>query len=375
MKYYHTFRAPLCRKDGFPPACMTIPRELSGFWTLIILLPLLAACDSPEKESRSGPKPVYVEVAEVVRAPIQTRRIITGTLEAASMVKIFNEEPGRLIDLPFYEGDPVHQGDVLARIDDSLLLSERDKASAALKQARQDLQRLQSLVKRQLASQEELSRAMTAVEQTASEVEVLQNRINRSQIRAPFDGIITQRLREPGDVVPVYSHILSLIDPTYLKADIPVSALLLSDIAPQQTVNMRIDALGEKLFSAEVSRIHPTVDPSTRQGIVEIKLQPVPDGARPGQLCRVVIESRTSPRLSIPFPALRHDNSGEFVYKVTADNQQVRKVRVKSGIQLADRVEIIEGLELGEQIVTRGFIGLRDGAKVSVVTHGGKSAS
>jgi len=345
---------------------MRIPRKLSGLWPLLLLLPALVACDSQDEQPRANSKPVYVEVAEVVRAPIETRRIITGTLEAASTVKIFNEEPGRLISLPFYEGDRVKQGEILARIDDSLLKSERDKANATLKQAQQDLQRLQSLVKRQLASDDELSRALTAVDQAASEVELLQNRINRSQIRAPFEGVITERLREPGDVVPVYSHILSLMEPGYLKAEIPVSELLLSHIEPQQPVSMRIDALGEQQYTAVVSRIHPTVNPSTRQGIVEVKLQPVPDGARPGQLCRVVIHSQTSPRLSIPFPALRHDNTGEFVYKIEADSV-VRKVRVKSGIQLADRVEIIEGIELGDQIVAKGFIGLRDGVTVAIV--------
>jgi len=344
---------------------MPIPRKLYGLWLLLFISLVLSACDSQQGKKPKSGKAVFVEVAEVIRAPIVTRRIVTGTLEAATAVKIFNEEPGRLIALPYYEGDTVKQGDVLARIDDSLLQSELNKATASLKQAEQDLQRLTRLVSRKLASDEELSRAQTAVEQTRAETELLQNRINRSQIRAPFDGVISERLREPGDVVPLYSHILTLIDPGYLKAEIHLSELLVTNITEQQPVSMRIDALGEKEYQAQVSRIHPTINPSTRQGIIEVKLQPVPPGAKPGQLCRVTIQSESTPRLTIPFPALRHDNTGEFVYKVDSNNV-IHKVRVESGIQLADRVEIIDGVALGDRIVAKGFIGLRDGATVAV---------
>ncbi len=344
---------------------MPIPCKLCGLWLLLFVSLVLSACDSRDKQKQKTGKAVFVEVAEVIRAPIKTRRIVTGTLEAATDVKIFNEEPGRLITLPYYEGDKVKQGDILARIDDSLLQSELNKATASLKQAQQDLRRLKRLVSRKLASEDELSRALTAVQQTEAEVELLQNRINRSLIRAPFDGVISERLREPGDVVPLYSHILTIIDPSYLKAEIHLSELLVTHVTEGQPVSLRIDALGEQEYPAEVSRIHPTINPSTRQGIIEVRLQPIPAGAKPGQLCRVTIQSRSTPRLSIPFPSLRHDNTGEFVYRVDK-NSVIRKIRVESGIQLADRVEIIDGLKLGDRIVAKGFIGLRDGVKVAV---------
>ena len=330
-----------------------------------VLLLGMAGCDDSRHQAKQRNKTTLVEVASVSHAPISITRIVTGTLEAASQVQIFNEEQGRIIALPFYEGDQVKQGDVLARIDDSIIQSELNKAKATLKKARQDLKRVKRLFARKLTSDEELSRTTTLVEQADAEVELLQNRFNRTRIKAPFDGIISTRLRESGDVVPLYTHILTLYDPSFLKADIRLSELLLSGIDNQHPVTVRIDALGEQSFKGEVTRIHPTIDPVTRQGTLEIKLQPVPEGARPGQLCRVKISTKSTPRLTIPFAALRHDNLGEFVYQVDETNK-IHKVRVQSGIQLGDRVEVIEGLQQAQTIVARGFIGLRDGAMVTI---------
>ena len=119
---------------------------------------------------------------------------------------------------------------------------------------------------------------------------------------------------------------------------------------------MIIDALGNTVFDGRISRIHPNLDPLTRRGTVEVTLTPVPTGARPGQLCRVTFNTRTAERLMIPFRALRRDNKGEYVFLL--DGSKVVRASILSGLRIAEQVEILQGLETGQRVVTRGFLDL-----------------
>jgi membrane fusion protein (multidrug efflux system) len=185
-------------------------------------------------------------------------------------------------------------------------------------------------------------------------------------IRAPFDGVISARLAEPGDVVPRYTHLLTLIDTESLITEVAISGLLIPHLGLGDMAQIRIDALGDRAFEGRITRLHPTLDSTTRRGIVEVTLQPVPAGALPGQLCRVTLHTAAGSRYRIPFMALRRDQQGEFVYLVDAE-QHVHRTPVRSGLRQGDRVEILEGLDAGEQVVTRGFLGLGENMKVRVV--------
>jgi RND family efflux transporter MFP subunit len=332
-------------------------------YLLSVLLVLLVGCDQTQRAASRTQPPTPVDVATVTRSPLIAHRILTGSLQAVTTVHIFNEEEGRIVELPFYEGDAVEKDAMLARIDDHLIQSQLNKAEATLKQAQVDVKRIDSLYRKKLASEDELARTQTALELARAEVSLLETRMAHTRIRAPFSGIISERLKETGDVVPVHSHILTLFDPAEIKIVIPVSELLLSNINTGDLVQVRIDALGEQQYSATVKRIFPTIDPQTRKGMMEVQFATIPEGARPGQLCRVTVNTQTTPRRNVPFAAIRHDSQGEFVYRLTPDDK-VESVRIQTGILLGNQMEILEGLEVNERVVVKGFIGLRDGKKV-----------
>jgi membrane fusion protein (multidrug efflux system) len=333
---------------------------------LLPLLLLLTACDQTKQASPRQQSATPVEVATVSRSPLVAHRILTGSLQAVSTVRIFNEEEGRIVNLPYYQGDRVEKDAILASIDDRLIQAELKKAEANLKQAKVDVKRINSLYRKKLASEDELARTQTTFETASAEVSLLKTRLGHTQIKAPFSGIISERLKETGDVVPVHSHILTIFDPAEIKITVPVSELLLSNINIGDTVEVRIDALGEEQFPATVKRIFPTIDPQTRKGHMEVQFATIPAGARPGQLCRVTVNTQTTPRRNVPFAAIRHDNQGEYVYRLTAD-KSVEAVRVQTGILLGNQMEILEGIEVNDRVVVKGFIGLRDGKKVTPV--------
>jgi len=131
---------------------------------------------------------------------------------------------------------------------------------------------------------------------------------------------------------------------------------------------VRIDALGDRVFEGRIVRIFPNLDPLTRRGTIEVEIDPVPEGAAPGQLCRVELNTHAARRQVIPYAALRRDTTSEYVFLVDAESR-AQRVDVESGLRLADKVEIRQGLQDGQPVVTRGFLGLASGKTVKPVDH------
>lgn len=340
----------------------------------LVLLTGLNACKSDRDQRTARDEPAershLVEVATVRHAELAHEAVRTGTLEAHSQVKIFNQEEGRITEIPFYEGDHVARGQVLVRLDDSLLKAQLDKAVATRRQAEQDVDRLERLIAKRLVSEDELARASTALKVARAEEELLRARLDYTTIKAPFAGVVTARLVEPGDIAPRYTHLLTLIDPASLITQVEISELLLPLFEPGDPVQVRIDALGDAEHPGRIRRIHPTVDPHTRKGVLEVELAPVPEGARAGQLCRVRLTARARERLVLPFAAVRRGNDSEYVYVVDGDGKAQRR-DVRTGMRQGLLVEVLDGLQEGDTVVTKGMLGLRDGMSVKKVTRRG----
>ena len=326
----------------------------------------LSGCGGDEDAQKKAPTHL-VELAEAREDSLSYRAQRTGSLRALRTVKLFNQEEGRVIQVSVREGDSVEKGTLLAKLDDRLLRAQQDKAVATLKQAEQDVKRLQQLKAKQLIAEESLNRANTTLEIARAEARLLRTRISYFSIKAPFSGEIAERKVEPGDVAPKHTHLLTIIDPSKLVTDVQVSELALPYMSVGDDAEVLIDALGQDIFSGKVERIYPTVDPATRLGRIEVALSPVPKGARAGQFCRVTLSTGKQSRLVVPFSALRRDAVGEYVFLFDDEAGTVSRRAIKSGLRLTDKVEVREGLSAGQRVVAKGFIGLADGKKVTIV--------
>lgn len=337
---------------------------------LLLIAAALSGCGqqapAPEKEKKRSPSAHLVQVRPVVFEPVSSAYERSGSLRVRRIARIYNQEEGRILELPWYEGDRVKQGDLLMRLDDALLRAERDKARANRRQADLDLKRMKNLVQRNAASKDERERARTALDVADAELRMLKTRLGYMRLQAPFDGVVSERLVEPGDVIGEHTHVLTLVDPASLVVEVQVSELLLPQLGKGDPAQVRIDALGGQVHQGRVQRIHPVLDRNTRQGVVEVLLEPIPEGARAGQFARVTLQTAQRPRLMIPFVALQRDRDGEFVFRV-GDDGKVLRTAVRSGLRVVDRVEILDGLEKGWPVVTRGFLGLTPGKPVKIV--------
>jgi RND family efflux transporter MFP subunit len=333
------------------------------------MLTLLSGCgsESNSKPAARAPRAHFVELAVAAPGRLAYTADRAGSLRALREVRIINQEEGRLTEMRVRESDRVAAGDVLARYDDRILRAELDKARATLNQAELDHQRSRQLKEKGFVSEDAVSRAATALEIARAQVRLLRARVQHMTITAPFDGVVARRLVEPGDVTSQHTHLLTIIDPSRLVTDVNVSELVMPYLEVGDRAQVRIDALGADLHPGKIVRIHPAIDPATRTGRVEVVLNPVPKGARPGQFCRVLLSTGSRERLVVPLAALQRDANGEFVFVYQGADGTVRRAGVVSGLRLADRVEIRDGLERGMQVVVKGFLGLSAGQRVKPV--------
>lgn len=336
---------------------------------LALWLLLLSGCTSQPVAAQSKPSARSshrVEVLQLKQTQIEAIEQRVGTLHARRQVRIYSQEAGRITQLPYYEGDHVKANTLLASLDDELLQAELDKAKASSRQARVALERFQKLLDKQAVSLDEYTRAQTELEVALAEQRLLEIRLSYTRLHAPFAGLITARYVEPGDVVAKHTHLLTLADPSSLITEVQVSELLLPRLHVGDPAKVQIDALQQE-FSGSILRIYPEISPLTRQGTIEIVLDPVPTGARAGQFTRVSFPQADRFGLLIPFSALQRDYQQEFIYCFDPEKQQAVYTPVTSGQRIGEQVEI-QGEQLeGQWLITRGFLGLYDGKTVVAV--------
>jgi membrane fusion protein (multidrug efflux system) len=343
----------------------------SSWFSLCLLaaVVVLGGCGQPE-EPMGGKRDTehLVETAPVISDTLSVVRTRAGTLSARREVRIHAQEEGRITALPFYEGDAVKAGDILVQLDDTLLRVQLERAAATRKQAAEDVNRLKELRGSKLVSENEYTRAVTALEVAEADERLLQTRLGYATIKAPFDGVVTARFSDQGNILERHQHVLTIADPSSLVTKLPVSELILPGLALGDVAQVRIDALGDHVFEGRIQRIYPNLDPLTRRGTIEVVIDPVPAGAAPGQLCRVELSTHAARRQVIPYAALRRDATSEYVFVLDAESR-AQRVDVESGLRLADNVEVRQGLQDGQQVVTRGFLGLTPGKAVKPVSH------
>ncbi|MBD3609642.1 MAG: efflux RND transporter periplasmic adaptor subunit [Gammaproteobacteria bacterium] len=338
--------------------------RLAGLLVLFAISSLLSGCGEEEKGKRRNQGHI-VETMKVSIAPQGEVIERIASLKAGQQVKVINEEAGRVLNLLAYEGERIQQAQPLVQMDDGLLRAELDKARARRKQAEAELTRQQQLRTKQLVSEEAYSRSLTEAEVTRADERLLQKRIDYMRLRAPIDGVISQRMVEQGDVLQRYSHAYTILDDRQLKARVSVSELLLPRIHTGVDVQIQLISTGQQQ-QARIARIFPAIDERTQQGTIEVVLDNT-RGIRPGQLARIYIQLGQAIHPVIPVSALRQDARGSFVFVM--DNQgKAKRQNIQAGRYYDDQVSIVSGLNVDDTVVIKGFLGLRSGKKVKAVS-------
>jgi len=325
---------------------------------------LLLACTFLPGVVNAAKQPGHpVKIYELKEIALDRQYEVMGSVQAKTRIDVINRVPGHIMELPWNEGDSVEKDALLVRIDDREITAEHDKAEANLKQARLDLNRLKKLQPRNLASEDEISRASTLMELARAEERVLRTQLNDTRLLSPVDAVVSEVVIRQGSYAPENSKILSLFAPDsiYIKAYLPES--LVND-APTANWAVHLPRLAATADQAgNVLRIHPVSDPATRQVTIEIS---VSDKTKllPGMQANIVMQTMPSSRLWLPLMAIQEDERGRYVY-INDAGKAARKA-ISTGEIRSDHIDVIDGLASGDQVVITGFNGLSEGRPLKI---------
>ncbi|WP_189523851.1 MULTISPECIES: efflux RND transporter periplasmic adaptor subunit [unclassified Mesorhizobium] len=354
---------------------------------LAALLVALAAVAALKAYGRATPEPaaqtpapaatLTVSVEKVVPQTVTSWVSATGTVAAWQEATIGAEESGlRLTEVLVAEGDHVKAGDVVARLDDALLKAQLAEQKAAVAQAQATLDsalsaaaRANKLLASNAVSTETAEEKATAVktgkagvDQAEAAAQRLQAQLDRTIIRAPFDGIVSSKPAVTGSIVQAGTELMKMVRDGRLEVGVLVPEKVLAAISARQPANI-VDASG-RAFSGSVSSIAETVNSTTRLATVYVAVGEG-SGLKPGMFARVTIETVASRQLTVAETALVWHDGKPAVF-VVGDDGKVSARPVVTGTRQNGRVAIESGLPEGAPVVVAGAGFLNDGNLVRV---------
>jgi membrane fusion protein (multidrug efflux system) len=313
-------------------------------------------------EGAARPKPIPVTVETVKGQRLAETLTATGTLLAQEGVELQAEANGRVVHISFREGSKVHAGDLLVKLNDADLRASLERAQRRQELAAVRERRLAQLVREHLVTQDEYDVARSEMLVQDSEVELIRAQIAKTEIRAPFDGVVGLRYVSEGAFVNAATRVATLQQIDRLKVDFAISERYAQRIAAGQAVTFRV-AGSDHAHAGHVYAIDPRIDASTRTILVRALCDNTGGRLLPGSFANLELTVADIPdALLIPAEAVEPGVDGKRVY-VVKDGVAHRRI-VQTGSRTAQAVQVVDGLAAGEQIVVSGLQQMGEGVEV-----------
>lgn len=308
-----------------------------------------------------GGMPVVVEIATPTTLNISINAI--GSLIAGESADIHTEIAGQIEKILFEEGQPVKKGDVLMQIDRSLIETELSRAKATYDATAATFSRDDKLKNSGYVSNQKWDLSKSDLQTAKSAVENARIRLEKTAVRAPFDGVAGLRAFSVGDYAQtgVLLTTLDSLDPLKLEFSVPERSY--SSVKTGQKISFGVDAWPGERFEGEIYAIDPRINPDTHNFNVKAYI-PNPDNRlRPGMYARVSVATTTRENvIMVAEEAIVPQGDDSFVYVIEDGKAAMKKVT--RGIRDNNRVEIVDGLEAGAEVITAGMMRIGPGAPV-----------
>ena len=349
-----------------------------------------AACSGSPAGTAPGPtagKPaVAVTAAPVVMGTFQNSIEVVGSLVPKFSADVKSEVTATVVEVYVTEWVPVRKGDRLARFDTAeveagiaALKAVEAQARVAESRAKREYERAQQLQKYGLITPQAFDDAKSAVEAaeaataaSAAQIRTGQARLAKSLLLAPMDGVVAFRGVNVGDRVENMggnSPLFRIVNNRVLDLTVAVPSTRLADVKVGQAMEFTADALPGRTFTGKVMFINPEIDAASRSAkvVAEVVNQ---DGALKGGMFakgRVIVSNREGV-LQVPRESLQNWNLDRQTAELwVVKGEQVEKRPVGTGASSDGIVEVVSGVQAGEQVVTRGGFNIRSGDRVAIV--------
>ena len=325
-------------------------------------------------------RPVAVEAVAVRQMALRDDAEAVGSLRSRQSVMLRPEVGGRITQLNFRDGQRVRRGQVLVQFDDQLPRAQIQQSQAELSIAQANHKRNQELVAQGFISQRSVDESAANLEVAQAKLALAQATAQRLKIVAPFDGIAGIRGVNVGDYLKDGADIVNIEDLDAVYVDFRLPERLQSKARTGQTAQVAFDALPGVRYAAVVQAISPQIDADGRAIAVRGCIDNRRLQLRPGMFARVtaVFAERSDARV-VPEEAIVPDGNSPYVLKIVEGKEPGTRVTRRTPVQLGARapglVEVVEGLNAGDLVVTAGQQRIRkDGTEVRVVELGKQGA-
>ncbi len=314
------------------------------------------------------PKGLPVKAAPVTVGTVTNEISAVGSLLAEESVIIRPEIDGRLLNLHFQEGQAVPRGAKLVTLDASEVKAQLAAAEAQVRTDKQRLERTKELLDQKFISQDAYDVAKNNYERSIAVKEEIDARLAKTEIHAPFPGIVGLRLVSPGAYLKKGDDVVRLDNIGSIKLDFRVPEGYVSQVKVGQQVAIKLDAFPHEIFTGRIYAMEPVVDERTRTVLLRARVNNTAFKLKPGMFVRVglTLDTRENAIL-VSEPAIWPQGQDSFVFRVVDGSAVLTKVKL--GQRRPGEVEVVAGLNPGDIVVTEGQIKIKDGAPVTVLPN------
>lgn len=349
---------------------------------LLVCLALATGCSRKNETSEyTTESKTRVAVTPAQKGHISVSLDLTGTLAAFQEIKINSKLPGRVDKVHVDEGDSVKMGDILIQLEQEEFVLGVKQAEAALTSAqahlanmKNDHQRMKNLHDEKAIPGQQwekvqvgLKVAEAQAQQAQAALALAKKQLANGTVKSPIEGIVTKRSVEPGEVVspPLMPGmpLIQIMKFDHVRTKVNISETRLHQIHLGQKVNLMVDALPDKVFPGEITKIAPVIDPRSGTFGAEINIANPDLLLRPGMFARVkILLKKRSDVLLIPVKAVL-DKGRDKVGFIAKDNL-AQKRTIHLGLSDGVNAEVVSGVKEGEKIIVKGNIGITQGTPI-----------
>lgn len=323
----------------------------------------MAACGRKHEATSDEKLPAAdVGIAAVANKARTASEEVVGTVRPKLQAVIEAKVSGRIETFAVAPGQAVKAGDLLVQLDAREIQAKLDQARAVREQAARDLERARKLFEQKITSQAEFDAAQSRERVAAGAATEAETARGYSKIVAPFDGVVTRKLADVGDLAAPGKPIIEMEDPGALRFEAGVPEALIGGLKVGDERAVRVSAMTADLPGVVVE-VAPTADAATRTYLVKLDLPPT-EGLRSGQFGRVIMPTGKSDAVWVPASALLVRGQMETVFVAVDQHAQLRLVR--TGKRTSSEVELLAGISSGESVIIEGAAQLHDGQRIAV---------